>query len=58
MMAPMAASLIALMVSLLIQSNVSLLINAISEKGVIRTGKGQEGVFLSLLTLKFSEKEL
>ena len=58
MMAPMAASLIALMVSLLIQSNVYLLINAISEKGVIRTGKGQEGGFLSLLTLKFSEKEL
>ena len=58
MMAPMAASLIALMVSLLIQSNVSLLINAISEKGVIRTGKGQEGGFLSLLALKFSEKEL
>ena len=58
MMAPMAASLIALMVFLLIQSNVSLLINAISEKGVIRTGKGQEGGFLSLLTLKFSEKEL
>ena len=57
-MAPMAASLIALMVSLLIQSNVSLLINAISEKGVIRTGKGQEGGFLSLLALKFSEKEL
>ena len=58
MMVPMAASLIALMVSLLIQSNVSLLINAISEKGVIRTGKGQEGGFLSLLALKFSEKEL
>ena len=58
MMVPMAASLIALMVSLLIQSNVSLLINAISEKGVIRTGKGQEGGFLSLLMLKLSEKEL
>ena len=44
MMAPMAASLIALMVCPLIQSSVSSLINAI-------TGKGNKSGFLPLLAL-------
>ena len=44
MMAPMAASLIALMASPLIQSSISSLINAI-------TGKGNKGGFLPLLAL-------
>ena len=42
-MAPMAASLIAPMASLLIQPVAPSLINAITEKGVRRSGKGQEG---------------
>ena len=50
------------MVSSLIQSVVSSLINAISGKGVTRAGKGQEGGILPLLALslmmKFMEKEL
>ena len=51
MMAPMVASLIAPIASLLIQPVISSLINAISRKGVMRAGKGQEGRFLPLLTL-------
>ena len=48
MMAPMVASLIALMTSSLIQFVASSLISTIFEKGVMRAGKGQEGGFLLL----------
>ena len=47
-MVPTATSLKASMASPLIQPMASSLINAISGKGVIRTGKEQEGRFLSL----------
>lgn len=45
------SSLIAPMASLLIQPVASSLINAITRKGVMRVGNGQEGRFLSLLAL-------
>ena len=51
MMVPMAASLIASMASSLIQSVAYPLINAITGKGVIKAGKGQEDGILPLLTL-------
>ena len=42
MIAPIAASLIAPMVSPLIQTVASSLINAVTAKGVMRAGKGQD----------------
>ena len=51
MMAPMAASLIARKASSLVKPVASSRINAISRKGVMRAGKGQEGGFLPLLAL-------
>ena len=56
-MTPMAASLIAPMASSLIQP-VSLLINAIPRKGVMRVAKEQEGWFLSLLALPLKIKTI
>ena len=50
-MASMAASLIVPTASSLIQPVASSLVNAISGKGVMREGKGQEGEFLPLLAL-------
>ena len=54
--APMDASLIALMTSSLIQPVGSSLINAITGKGVMRAGKGQEACFLLLLVLPLMMK--
>ena len=51
MMAPMVASLIAPMASLLAKPAGSSRINTISGEGVMRAGKGQEGGFLPLLAL-------
>ena len=48
MMAPMAASLMAPMASSLMQFVASSLISAISGKGVMRAGKGQEAGFPTL----------
>ena len=54
----MAASLIAPMVPSLMQSFASSLKNAITGKGVRRTGKGQKCGFLSLLALPLMMKVL
>ena len=51
MMAPMVASLIEPMASLLVKPAGSSRINTISGEGVMRAGKGQEGGFLPLLAL-------
>ena len=53
--APTAASLMALFSSL-IQTVASLLINAMSEKGVMRARKGHEGEILPLLALALMMK--
>ena len=58
MMAFMAASLLAPMDFSLIQSAASSLINAISGKGIMRAGKGQECGFLPLLALSLTMKVL
>ena len=42
----------------MIQPVTSLLINAITEKGIMRPGKGQEGGFLPLLELPLMMKVL
>ena len=58
LMALMAASLIAPMASLLIRPVASSLINAITGKGVMTAGKGQEGKFLLLLVVSLLMKVL
>ena len=58
MMEPMAASLIASMVSSSIQHVASSLINAINGNRVIRAGKGQKGGILLLLPLPLMMKVL
>ena len=58
MIAPMAASLIVLMVASFIQPLASSLINALSGQGVMRARKGQEGGFLPLLTLPLITKAM
>ena len=57
-MQPMAASLIASMVSLLIKPVGCSMINAITGKGVMSTGKGQEDGFLPLIILPLMMKVL
>ena len=51
MMSPMAASFIATAASSLVQPVASSLIDAISGRGVMGVGKGQECEFLPLLVL-------
>ena len=57
MMAPVAASLIALMASSLIKPVASVLINVLSGKGVMRVAKRQEERFTPLLALQEHFKE-
>ena len=58
MIAPMGASLIEPMASSLIKPVACSLINALSGKGVKRTGKGQEGIFLPLFSLSLMIKTM
>ena len=58
MMGSIASFLIAPMASSLIQPVASSLINAMSRKGVMRAGKGQQGRFLPLLALPLIMKVL
>ena len=58
MMEPMAASLIVLMASWLMQPVASSIMNAITGKGVMRAGKRQENGFCLLLRLLLKVKVL
>ena len=56
MMAPMVFSLIASMVSPLLQNFASSVINVTSKQGVMRAWKRQQGGFLLLLAFNFNDQ--